>query len=143
MFTLTHRPFSFFPIGNFPLFILRFSPSSISFTLSQCPQVCDLLSFAHGPFQQLLLAPKPVVLLQTDAPADGGLVAAARGMLRAVGLHAFTVHVAHPPALAAVALEALFDRAVLALMRELKVDQVAWPGKGRDEALYGISRPTS
>jgi hypothetical protein len=103
-----------------------------------CPPVSDFLQFAHGPFQQMTARPHPVLILQGGSPAEGELVARSVGMLRQVGLGAFVVHVPAPPLYSIFGFEAALNRLVFAIMRHLRVDQVNWPGKGRDDQLYGF-----
>jgi hypothetical protein len=103
-----------------------------------CPLVSDFLQFAHGPFQQMSAHPRPVVILQGDSPMEAELVDRSLRMLNEAGLIAFVVRVNAPPLYSIFGFEAAFNRLVFALMERLGTDQVNWPGKGRDDRLYGF-----
>lgn len=81
----------------------------------RCPQVVELISFAHGPFQQLSLHPQPVVILQSSAPGEAALVARCSSMLDGAGIPRFVVRVDAPPELAVIGFEALFNPVSLSL----------------------------
>lgn len=103
-----------------------------------CPSISDFLQFAHGPFQQMNAQPKPVMILQGNGPGEAEMVARSVDMLRGVGSNAYVVSVDAPPLLSIFGFEAALNDAVFAAMRHLHVDQVNWPGKGRDDQLYGF-----
>ncbi len=103
-----------------------------------CPPVSDFLQFAHGPFQQMSAHPHPVIILQGDSPLEAELVGRSLRMLAGAGLRGHVVKVDAPPLISIFGFEAAFNRLVFALMQRLGTDQVNWPGKGRDDALYGF-----
>lgn len=103
-----------------------------------CPPISDFLQFAHGPFQQMSAHPRPVVILQGDSPLEAELVERSVRMLAQAGLPAYVVRVNAPPLYSIFGFEAAFNRLVFALMQRLGTDQVNWPGKGRDDLLYGF-----
>jgi hypothetical protein len=103
-----------------------------------CPPISDFLQFAHGPFQQMSAHPHPVVILQGDSPLEAELVQRSVRMLADAGLPAYVVPVNAPPLYSIFGFEAAFNRLVFALMQRLGTDQVNWPGKGRDDLLYGF-----
>jgi creatinine amidohydrolase len=103
-----------------------------------CPPISDFLQFAHGPFQQMTAHPHPVVILQGGTAAEAELVARSVRMLREVGLSAFVVRVDAPALTSIFGFEAALNAVVFAVMRHLRTDQVNWPGKGRDDLLYGF-----
>jgi len=103
-----------------------------------CPPISDFLQFAHGPFQQTTAHPHPVVILQGDAPVEAELVGRSLAMLRQVGLDAYVIHVDAPPLVSIFGFESALNRVVFPLMTHFSVDQVNWPGKGRDDQLYGF-----
>ena len=103
-----------------------------------CPTVSDFLQFAHGPFQQTTAHPHPVVILQGDAPVEAELVGRSLAMLRAVGLDAYVLHIDAPPLISIFGFEAALNQLVFALMNRFGIDQINWPGKGRDDQLYGF-----
>ena len=103
-----------------------------------CPPISDFLQFAHGPFQQTTAHPHPVVILQGDAPVEAELVERSLAMLREVGLNAYVIHVDAPPLISIFGFESALNQLVFALMKQFGIDQVNWPGKGRDDQLYGF-----
>ena len=103
-----------------------------------CPPISDFLQFAHGPFQQMSAHPHPVLILQGDSPVESELVQRSVRMLTGAGLPAYVVRVNAPPLYSIFGFEAAFNRLVFALMQRLGTDQVNWPGKGRDDLLYGF-----
>jgi creatinine amidohydrolase len=96
------------------------------------------LQFAHGPFQQMTAHPHPVVILQGDSPVEAELVRRSVGMLLDVGLEAYVIHVDAPPLHSIFGFEAALNRLVFAALQRFGIDQVNWPGKGRDDLLYGF-----
>jgi creatinine amidohydrolase len=103
-----------------------------------CPAVSDFLQFAHGPFQQMTAHPHPTLILQGDSPIEAELVGRSLAMLRNVGLDAFVLRVEAPPLLSIFAFEAALNRLTFDLITHFGIDQVNWPGKGRDDLLYGF-----
>ncbi len=103
-----------------------------------CPAISDFLQFAHGPFQQMTAHPKPAIILQGDGRGEAKMVERSVAMLRGIGATAFVIQIPAPPLLSIFGFEAALNDLVFAVMRHLKVDQVNWPGKGRDDLLYGF-----
>lgn len=103
-----------------------------------CPPISDFLQFAHGPFQQMTAAPKPVIILQGGTAAEAEMVDRSVRMLRDVGLAAFVIRVAASPLYSIFGYEAALNDLVFSVMRHLRINQVEWPGKGRDDLLYGF-----
>ena len=103
-----------------------------------CPAISDFLQFAHGPFQQMTAHPKPVIILQGNGPGEAQMVQRSVDMLRGVGTNAYVIQIDAPPLLSIFGFEAALNDLVFAVMRHLRVDQVNWPGKGRDDLLYGF-----
>jgi fructoselysine-6-P-deglycase FrlB-like protein len=103
-----------------------------------CPPISDFLQFAHGPFQQMNAAPKPVIFLQGGAAAEAELVDRSVRMLQEVGLAAFVVKVDASPLYSIFGYEAALNDLVFTVLRHLRINQVDWPGKGRDDLLYGF-----
>jgi len=112
-----------------------------------CPPISDFLQFAHGPFQEMNAHPKPVVILQGGSAVESEMVDRSVRMLREVGLDAFVIRVEGSPLLSIFGFEAALNALVFAVMRHLSVDQINWPGKGRDDLLYGfcpdLARPAT
>ena len=103
-----------------------------------CPPISDFLQFAHGPFQQMNAHPKPVIILQGGSAAEAEMVDRSVRMLHEVGLAAFVVRIEAPPLYSIFGYEAALNDLVFRVMRHLRVNQVDWPGKGRDDLLYGF-----
>jgi hypothetical protein len=111
-----------------------------------CPPISDFLQFAHGPFQEMNAHPKPVLILQGGSAIESEMVDRSVRMLRQVGLHAFVLRVDSPPLYSIFGFEAALNALVFEVMRHLRINQINWPGKGRDDLLYGFcpepTRPT-
>ena len=103
-----------------------------------CPPISDLLQFAHGPFQQMNAAPKPVIFLQGGSAAEAEMVDRSVRMLQEVGLAAFVLRIDAPPLYSILGFEAALNDLVFAVMRHQRINQIEWPGKGRDDLLYGF-----
>jgi creatinine amidohydrolase len=103
-----------------------------------CPPISDFLQFAHGPFQQMTARPHPTLILQGGSLVEAELVGRSLTMLRNVGLDAFVLRVEAPPLLSIFAFEAALNHLSFELMTHFGIDQVNWPGKGRDDLLYGF-----
>ena len=103
-----------------------------------CPPISDFLQFAHGPFQQMNAHPKPVVILQGGSAIESEMVNRSVRMLREVGLDAFVIRVEGSPLHAIFGFESALNALVFEVMKHLRMDQVNWPGKGRDDLLYGF-----
>jgi creatinine amidohydrolase len=107
------------------------------------PVLVEPLQLAHGPFQQLAAAPKPVWIFQGPTAADADLAARAVTMLRSIGIEPLVIPFPAAPALAPIALELLLDPVFADQVRRLDVDQVDWPGKGLDGPVYHLAGPSS
>ncbi len=100
------------------------------------PQVTDLISFAHGPFQQLAARPRLVVILHTATPPETDLAERARTMCVALKIEPIVIALAGSRTLVPLEAEALFNPVILRLVQQLGIDQLNWPGKGLDGPLY-------
>ena len=103
-----------------------------------CPPISDFLQFAHGPFQQMNAHPKPVIILQGGSAAEAEMVDRSVRMLHEAGLAAFVIRIDAPPLYSIFGYEAALNDLVFQVMRHLRCNQVDWPGKGRDDLLYGF-----
>ncbi len=101
------------------------------------PQILDVLSFAHGPFQQLAARGAPVVILR---PANGGVASdqadRAESMCRALGISVVSVPLRAPAGWEVLEAELRFNEALLPLVISHAVNQREWPGRGADAPLY-------
>ena len=102
------------------------------------PQVSDFLQFAHGPFQQSNASHKPVLILQGGTYQEQEVVERSLGMIECAGLEAHVIKVAGDPVLSIFGFEQILNRLVMELILHFGIDQVNWPGKGRDDMLYGF-----
>lgn len=103
-----------------------------------CPPISDFLQFAHGPFQQMNAHPKPVIILQGGSEIEAEMVNRSVRMLREAGLGAFVIRIDAPALYSIFGFEAALNALVFDVMKHLRIDQVNWPGKGRDDLLYGF-----
>ncbi len=103
----------------------------------QIPRLWDSLDLAHGLLQQLAVAKRPVWLFSSagDPPE---LTQAALTLLQSVRVEplVFTSPLNEP--LAILEFELMTSFAVVALIRKTGVNQVDWPGKGLDAAMYRL-----
>jgi creatinine amidohydrolase len=104
------------------------------------PVIWDFLQFAHGPFQEVTLQPRPVVLLEGPRPAERELAARTRRMLASAGVPCIDLPLDAPTPLAIFGYEALFNDLIYRLIVRLGVDQRHWPSRGKDDPLYGFFR---
>lgn len=104
------------------------------------PVIWDFLQFAHGPFQEVTLQPRPVVILEGPGEADRELAARTRRMLEAARVPCIDLPTATAAPLSIFEYEAIFNDLVFALIRRLGIDQRHWPSRGKDDPLYGFFR---
>jgi len=124
-------------------FAQNLSCKSVEGAFQPAPAVMDLLQFAHGPFQQLVSRPRPVVVVHRADAVEEDLLGRIRSMCDAAGLpclHA-AVGLRAEPDLIAIEAEGLLSEPLLALAQRLRVNQTDWPGKGQDGPLYLYSGP--
>ncbi len=104
------------------------------------PVIWDFLQFAHGPFQEVTLQPRPVVILQGPGGTEYDLATRTRRMLASANVPCIDLATATPAPLCVLEYEAVFNDLVVQLIRQLRVDQRQWPSKGKDDPLYGFFR---
>ncbi len=103
------------------------------------PPVWDLLHFAHGPFQQAF--PNPMTLLaftRSGEPAEHALVSRLAEMLSTDRHRLVILDSALAGAAAIFEHEAMVNALLVQAIRERRIDQTNWPGKGRDRPLYEV-----
>lgn len=102
------------------------------------PAMMDLLQFAHGPFQQLAAAPRPVVVLHRANETERDLLRRIREMCASIPLKCVATEngLQSPDDLLVFETEGLFWPSIYDAIVRLGVDQVRWPGKGQDGPLY-------
>jgi creatinine amidohydrolase len=104
------------------------------------PAIWDFLQFAHGPFQEVTLQPRPVVLLHGPGATEEDLAARTRTMLESAGVPCIDIAGSTRAPECIFEYEALFNDLVFRLVERLGVDQRNWPSKGKDDPLYGFYR---
>ena len=105
------------------------------------PPVWDVLHLAHGPFQQRFDGRATfLALTRADATSEDELLDRLATMLLPERHVLVRLPASLPGALALFEHEALLNALVLAYLDARAVDQVEWPGRGRDAPLYGFSR---
>ena len=104
------------------------------------PTIWDYLQFAHGPFQEVSLQPRPVVILEGPGDTEAELASRTRDMLESASLSHITITGKIEPPLSTLEFEAIFNDLVMHLIEHFKVDQINWPSKGKDDPLYGFYR---
>ena len=103
------------------------------------PAMVELMQFAHGPFQQLARAPRPVCLVEGARAADRQLARGAAIMLESIGIRPVVLPLSCPAAHAPIALELILNPIFRDLIVHFGVNQVEWPGKGLDGPIYQLS----
>jgi creatinine amidohydrolase/Fe(II)-dependent formamide hydrolase-like protein len=119
-------------VGNLPLKVLEGM-------LRPLPPVWDLLDFAHGPYQQTYQRPATLIALsRADAVGEEDLLARVEAMLVPERHRLLRLRAALPGPLAVFEHDAMMSALVLRYVGERGIDQLAWPGKGRDGPLYEV-----
>lgn len=101
------------------------------------PGLTGCLALAHGPFQQLVAAPRPILRF-VPPPGDPQAELAGRAgrMLEAAGLETVPVPLISPPDLQILEADARLTAALPALVQATGVNQRHWPGRGADGLIY-------
>jgi creatinine amidohydrolase len=104
------------------------------------PPVCDLIEFAHGPFQSLYERPATFVVLERrDAAGEPALLERFAAMLRRDRHRMLRLPAELPGPLALFEHEAGLTELVVAASAARGLDQTRWPGRGHDAPLYDVS----
>jgi creatinine amidohydrolase len=124
-------------LGNYGLLATNLQHKVLEGFLLPMPPVWDLLEVAHGPLQQAF--PRPLTLLALTHAGDG----AERKLLDRVAAaldpsrhRIVELESSLPGAAAVFEHEALLDWLMLRWIAERRIDQMDWPARGRDRALY-------
>jgi fructoselysine-6-P-deglycase FrlB-like protein len=99
--------------------------------------LCDVLAYAHGPFQRAVAQRSPALCLDLS-PAILGRV---KQMQRRAKLPCISYHAQLPEALRVLEYEAFLNALLLKVMQRRKTNQRHWPGQGWDRPLYQLDRP--
>lgn len=110
--------------------------------LVPAPPACELLGFAHGPYQEIAARDATLLALaRADAPGEDDLLARVERML-VPGRHRLVrLRATLPGALALLEHQTLVAALVLRAIARRRIDQADFPGRGRDRALYEVERP--
>ena len=105
------------------------------------PPVWDVLHLAHGPFQQCADgAATFLALTRPDAPGEDELLDRFAAMLDPTRHALVRLSASAPPAARALRARGHDERRCCATgSRRAEVDQVDWPGRGRDAPLYALA----
>jgi len=107
--------------------------------LLPAPPVWDLLDVAHGPFQQAFDGPATfLALTRPDAVAEDDLLVRLAGMLDPGRHRLVRLAATLPGPFAIFEHEALLNELMLRVIAARAVDQVDWPGRGKDAPLYAL-----
>jgi creatinine amidohydrolase len=110
--------------------------------LAPQPPLWDLIGFAHGPFQAVCEQPLTFLLLQRQgAPLEDELVRRLGDMLDPHRHRLLALPSELPGPLALFEHETLLNELVLAAIAAHQIDQARWPGRSRDQPLYGFDTP--
>lgn len=101
------------------------------------PALTGCLALAHGPFQQLVSAPRPIVrFVPPSGDPQAELAGRAARMLEEAGLTSVAVPLISPPDRQILEAEARLTAVLPLLVRAVGVDQRRWPGRGADGWIY-------
>jgi creatinine amidohydrolase len=107
--------------------------------LSPLPPVWDILHFAHGPFQEAYGRPGVfLALTRPDAPGERDLLDRMRRMLVPARHTLVELRSELSGSLALFDHEAMLNHLMLEVIEERRIDQIQWPGRGRDAPLYEL-----
>ncbi len=107
--------------------------------LLPAPPVWDLLDVAHGPLQHAHTGPMTLIALaRPDASYDAELLARIERALDPERHTVLRLAATLPGALAIIDHEALVNSLMLRFIAAREVDQINWPGRGRDRELYDL-----
>jgi creatinine amidohydrolase len=103
------------------------------------PPLFDLLEVAHGPLQQALAGRATFLAFERARERREGEQLERLAGILAPERHRLVRLMAHEPGPCAVfEHEALMNALLLRFIAEREVDQVRWPGRGRDAPLYDV-----
>jgi creatinine amidohydrolase len=108
--------------------------------LRPMPPVWDPLELAHGPFQEAFAAPATfLALTRPDAPEEQPLLARLEAMLEPQRHALVRLPASLPMPFCLFEHEMQLNALLLRDLASRAVDQVQWPGRGRERPLYDVS----
>jgi creatinine amidohydrolase len=135
-------PLAFLTTGTYGALTGNLALKVMEGLLRPLPPVWDLLHVAHGPFQQAFAGDATfIALTRDDAPEDEALLVRLEAMLDPSRHRVVRLHAPLPAPLAAFAHEAQLDVLLLRALAAGRIDQVRWPGRDRDGAIYDLAAP--
>jgi GTP cyclohydrolase II len=134
------RPLALVTSGAYGALAANLQYKLMEGALLEMPPVWDVLHLAHGPFQQRFDGRATfLALTRPDAPGEDDLLERLATMLDP-GRHVLVrLPASLPGVLALFEHETQLNELVLAYLDTRDVDQVKWPGRGRDAPLYGLA----
>lgn len=102
------------------------------------PHLWDILSFAHGPFQQLKQHPAPILCLQGIASHEKELFNKAQTMIENCCSVSTTISAELPFPWNILEYEMILNHWLANNLKNERVNQKNWPGKDEDASLYAI-----
>lgn len=107
------------------------------------PVITDYLSFSHGPFQQLVANPRPVILLKDNSKETDYLYKQLQPMLKVTKASVWEIASELPSPWNIIEYEAVLNHFILKATELVGADQINWPGKNQDASLYNVCEPLS
>tara|TARA_B100001248_G_scaffold262395_1_gene258112 strand:- start:51327 stop:52337 length:1011 start_codon:yes stop_codon:yes gene_type:complete len=101
------------------------------------PAIWDILTFTHGPFQQLRQHPGPILSL-TGNQKDNMLFQKAETMITACSTTHAQLQATLSSPWSILEYEMILNHWLLGELKKSSIDQKNWPGKGEDAKLYDI-----
>ncbi|MGJ3243098.1 MAG: hypothetical protein ACFE0O_09115 [Opitutales bacterium] len=105
------------------------------------PVFWDFAQFAHGPFQQATLEPGPWLSFTGRTAMDRACDERLAALFAPIAHPLFRLEAELPPAWRILEYEWMLNHRLADWIDTLQIDQVAWPGKGRDGPIYSLQAP--
>jgi creatinine amidohydrolase len=133
-------PLAFVTSGTYGELVQNLQYKVLEGMLLPMPPVWDALHLAHGPFQQRVTGPATfLALTRPDAPGEDAILDRFAAMLAPDRHTLVRLAARHAAPLALLEHEAMLNALMLRVIAARGVDQTAWPGRGADTPLYGLS----
>jgi GTP cyclohydrolase II len=138
---LLEQPLALVTSGSYGALAVNLQYKVMEGMLLPMPPVWDVLHLAHGPFQQRFEGRATFLALsRADASGEDELLARLGAMLVPERHTLVRLPASLPGVLAVFEHEVLLNALLVAYLGARAVNQVEWPGRGRDAPLYGFSR---
>jgi len=134
-------PLAFITSGSYGELTCNLRFKVLEGMLRPMPPAWDVLHVAHGPFQQAFDGPATLLALtRADAGGEEELLGRLAAMLDPARHRLVRLAATLPGPLAILEHEALLDALLLRDIAARHLDQVRWPGRGREAPLYELDR---